>query len=599
MSTPASGGLSSAPLLGVATSALGRRWVSHAIAEADVTSLIRQAGVSDAVARVLTARGVGVDLAEQFLHPTLRDLMPDPSVLAGMDDAVGRVVKAICDSERITIFGDYDVDGATSSALLHRFLRAVGADVSVYIPDRMVEGYGPNAPALLKLRAEGTAVIITVDCGISAFAPLMVARDAGLDVVVIDHHKAEAQLPAAAAVVNPNRLDDSSGLGHLAAVGVAFLLAVAVNRKLREQGWYGASRPEPDLRQWLDIVALGTVCDVVPLKGLNRAFVVQGLKVLANGANAGLSALARVSRVDGRPTAFHLGYLLGPRVNAGGRVGQADLGTRLLSTDDPDEAAGLAMRLDEFNAARREIEAAVLVEAIEQVESNADPAQPVLFAMGNGWHPGVIGIVAGRLKDRYDRPTWVLALEGGIAKGSGRSVPGVDLGRVILAARESGLLMNGGGHAMAAGLTVAEAQIPALMAFIQEQVMRQLAGEMFAPQMVLDGVLAVHGVTPALVEELATVAPFGAGNDEPRFAVVNARVVKADVVGSGHVRCFLTGQNGGRLKAIAFNAADSQVGHLLLTARDQGLHLAGTIRADTWQGRNDVQLCIEDAAWAR
>lgn len=552
--------------------------------------------MSDAVARVLVARGVGVAEAAQFLQPTLRDLMPDPRVLTDMDAAVVRVVAAIQAGERIAIFGDYDVDGATSSALLRRFFRAVDADAVVYIPDRMIEGYGPNTPALLKLRAEGAAVVITVDCGIVAFAPIAAAREAGLDVIVIDHHKAEPSLPVAAAVVNPNRIDDSSGLGHLAAVGVAFLLIVAVNRGLRECGWYGMKRPEPDLRQWLDIVALGTVCDVVPLKGLNRAFVVQGLKVLANGVNPGLAALSRVARVDTRPTAFHLGYLLGPRVNAGGRVGEASLGTRLLSTDDPDEAAGIATRLDEFNAARREIEAAVLGEAIEQVETSADPEQPVLFAVGKGWHPGVIGIVAGRLRERYDRPALVIALEGGIAKGSGRSIPGVDLGRAVMAAREAGLLINGGGHAMAAGLTVAETDIPTLISFMQNEVQRQLAGEHLAPLLVLDGALAVPAVTVALVEELAAVAPFGAGNDEPRFAVVGAQVVKADIVGSGHVRCFLTGRGGGRLKAIAFNAADSELGHLLLTGGGRSIHLCGTIRADTWQGRNDVQLCIDDAA---
>jgi len=441
-------------------------------------------------------------------------------------------------------------------------------------------------------------VVITVDCGIVAFAPLAAAREAGLDVIVIDHHKAEPALPAATAVVNPNRLDDTSGLGHLAAVGVAFLLAVGINRALRARGWYNAARPEPDLRQLLDIVALGTVCDVVPLKGLNRAFVVQGLKVLANGGNAGLSALSRVSRVDTRPTAFHLGYLLGPRVNAGGRVGEAGLGTRLLSTDDPDEAAGIALRLDEFNASRREIEAAVLAEAIEQVESSADPDQPMLFAVGKGWHQGVIGIVAGRLRERYDRPACVIALDGGIAKGSGRSIPRVDLGRAVLAAREAGLLINGGGHAMAAGLTVAEENVAGFVAYMQDEVKRQLAGERIAPLMVLDGALAVPAVTPALVEELAAVAPFGAGNDEPRFAVISAQVAKADIVGSGHIRCFLTGRGGGRLKAIAFNAADSDLGHLLLTAGGRPLHLCGTIRADTWQGRNDVQLCIDDAALA-
>ncbi len=584
--------------LDVTASALGRRWSLRASDEAAISAMTRQVGVSDAVARVLVARGVSLHDAPSFLQPTLRDLLPDPSTLVGMDDAAARILAALKAAETIAIFGDYDVDGATSSALLARFFRAVGGKPIVYIPDRMIEGYGPNAPAMLALQEQGAKVIVTVDCGITAFEPLAAAKEAGLDVIVIDHHKAEPALPAAAAVVNPNRLDDTSGQGHLAAVGVAFLLIVAVNRALRAAGWYTPERPEPDLRQWLDIVALGTVCDVVPLRGLNRAFVVQGLKVLAQGANPGLAALAKVSRVDARPTAFHLGYLLGPRVNAGGRVGQADLGTRLLSTESADEAAALAMRLDEFNAARKEIEAAVLMEAIEHVETQANPDDPVIFAVGRNWHPGVIGIVAGRLKERYDRPACVIAQDGGMGKGSGRSVPGIDLGRAILSARANGLLVNGGGHAMAAGLTIADEKIPSFIAFMQGEVRRQLAGVQIAPTLVLDGALAVSAVTTAFFEELATVAPFGAGNDEPRFVVTSAQVAKADVVGSGHIRCFLTGRSGGRLKAIAFNAVDSDLGQLLLNSAGRPVHLAGTIRADTWQGRSDVQLCIEDGALA-
>jgi len=583
--------------LGVTRSVLGRRWDLRPTDDALVTTLVRQAGVSDAVARVLAARGVAAMAVPDFLRPTLKVLMPDPSGLADMNQAVARIVTAVSAGETIAVFGDYDVDGATSSALLMRFFRAIGVTITVYIPDRRIEGYGPNAPALLKLRAQGVKVVITVDCGITAFDALTAGRDAGLDVIVVDHHKAEPVLPAAAAVVNPNRLDDASGQGHLAAVGVAFLLIVAVNRALRETGWYKtAGIAEPDLRQWLDLVALGTVCDVVPLTGLNRAFVVQGLQILARGGNAGLAALSKVARIDSRPTAFHLGYLLGPRVNAGGRIGQADLGTRLLSTDDPNEATALALRLDEFNAARKEIEAAVLREAIEQVETNANMDDPMIVAIGKDWHPGVIGIIAGRLRERYDRPCCVVALDGGMAKGSGRSVPGVDLGRAILAARDAGHLVSGGGHAMAAGFTVTEDNIQPLAAFLQNEVRRQLQGEALAPFLNLDGALAASAVTAELVAELECVAPFGAGNEEPRFAVVDVLVAKADVVGSGHVRCFLTGRSGGRVKAIAFNSADSDLGHLLLTAAGRRLHLAGTIRTDTWQGRTDAQLVIDDAA---
>jgi len=587
----------SAPsFLGVAKSFQGRRWDLRAVDEVLVTDLVRQAGVSDAVARVLAGRGVSIGGCADFLRPTLKSLMPDPSLFVDMDGAAARIVRALEKGERIAVFGDYDVDGATSSALLARFFRSIGSDILVYIPDRAAEGYGPNAPALLKLREQGIDLVITVDCGIVAYEPLAAARDAGLDVIVVDHHKAEPALPAASAVVNPNRLDCASRQGHLAAVGVAFLLVVAVNRALRSAGWYAKNaRAEPDLKQWLDLVALGTVCDVVPLTGLNRAFVTQGLGVLAKCGNAGLAALARVARIDGAPTAFHLGYLLGPRVNAGGRVGQADLGTRLLSTDDAGEAAALALRLDEFNAQRKDIEAAVLRDAIEQVESRADNT-PLIFAAGEKWHAGVIGIVAGRLRERYDRPTCVVAMDGDLAKGSGRSIPGVDLGRAVLAAREAGYLMNGGGHAMAAGFTLQAGKLDALAAFLQEQVAAQLNGDPMIPTLNLDGALSVSAVTPDFVQELSCVGPFGAGNDEPRFAVVEARVVKADIVGSGHVRCILSSASGGRLKAIAFNSVDDDLGHGLLTAGGGRLHLAGTIRADTWQGRTEAQLVIDDAA---
>lgn len=582
--------------LGISRSFHGRRWDLRAVDEALVTDLVRQAGVTDAVARVLAARGVATETCADFLRPTLKALMPDPSLFVDMDGAAARIVRAVETGERIAVFGDYDVDGATSSALLVRFFRAVGVEIVTYIPDRAVEGYGPNAPALLKLRGQGVDLAITVDCGIVAYEPLAAAREAGLDIIVVDHHKAEPALPVASAVVNPNRLDCTSRHGHLAAVGVAFLLVVAVNRALRNGGWYGANgRVEPDLRQWLDLVALGTVCDVVPLTGLNRAFVALGLNILAKGANVGLAALARVARIDAAPTAFHLGYLLGPRVNAGGRVGQADLGTRLLSSEDPAEAAALALRLDEFNAARKEIEAAVLREAIEQVESRADNT-PLIFAAGEKWHPGVIGIVAGRLRERYDRPSCVVAMDGGLAKGSGRSIPGVDLGRAVLAAREAGYLMNGGGHAMAAGFTLSADKMDAFAVFLQEQVSAQLKGDPMTPTLTLDGALSVSAVTPAFVEELSCVGPFGAGNDQPRFAVVDARIVKADIVGQGHVRCVLSSAGGGRLKAIAFNCVDDDLGHGLLTAAGGRLHLAGTIRADTWQGRTEAQLVIDDAA---
>ena len=585
-------------LFETATSLCGRQWVLNTVDNRLVEDLSRQAGVNDVLARVLATRGVTLDTVHDFLHPTLKTLMPDPSTLAGMDQAVERLVVAINSKEKIGVFGDYDVDGATSSAVLRRFFRSIGIDPVMYIPDRMKEGYGPNTPALLALAEQGVKIVITVDCGISAYEPLKAAKEAGLDVIVADHHKADPVLPVAAAVVNPNRLDDTSKQGHLAAVGVTFLLLVALNRALRVTGWYRDNNiAEPDLRQLLDIVALGTVADVVPLIGLNRAFVIQGLSVLARGANVGLAAMRKVAAIDVEPSAYHLGFIYGPRVNAGGRVGQADLGMRILSTDDPDEAAALAVRLDDYNRARQDIEAAVLAEAIEQVETrNSD--DPVLFAMGASWHPGVIGIVASRLKDRYGRPACVVALDGGMAKGSGRSVKGVDLGKAVLAARDVGLLFNGGGHAMAAGFTVEEAKLSAFVEFMTKHVVAQMKAGVSSIAHPIDGVLSVNAVTTEFAQMLGELAPYGSGNDEPRFAVVDADVGKADIVGSGHVRCFLTGRTGGRLKAIAFRSADSDLGVGLLNARGRSLHLTGTIRVETWQGRANAQLIIDDAMFA-
>ena len=585
-------------LFETATSLCGRQWVLNTVDNRLVEDLSRQAGVNDVLARVLATRGVTLDTVHDFLHPTLKTLMPDPSTLAGMDQAVERLVVAINSKEKIGVFGDYDVDGATSSAVLRRFFRSIGIDPVMYIPDRMKEGYGPNTPALLALAEQGVKIVITVDCGISAYEPLKAAKEAGLDVIVADHHKADPVLPVAAAVVNPNRLDDTSKQGHLAAVGVTFLLLVALNRALRVTGWYRDNNiAEPDLRQLLDIVALGTVADVVPLIGLNRAFVIQGLSVLARGANVGLAAMRKVAAIDVEPSAYHLGFIYGPRVNAGGRVGQADLGMRILSTDDPDEAAALAVRLDDYNRARQDIEAAVLAEAIEQVETrNSD--DPVLFAMGASWHPGVIGIVASRLKDRYGRPACVVALDGGMAKGSGRSVKGVDLGKAVLAARDVGLLFNGGGHAMAAGFTVEEAKLSAFVEFMTKHAVAQMKAGVSSIAHPIDGVLSVNAVTTEFAQMLGELAPYGSGNDEPRFAVVDADVGKADIVGSGHVRCFLTGRAGGRLKAIAFRSADSDLGVGLLNARGRSLHLTGTIRVETWQGRANAQLIIDDAIFA-
>ena len=589
--------MSNSPFLGVERSLTGRRWLSREGDERLALALSQRLGLPEMVGRVLAARGIGLEEAPSFLNPTLRDLLPDPSHLKDMDKAVERLVRAVTTNETIGIFGDYDVDGATSSALLRNVLEAMAAKVVVYIPDRVKEGYGPNAPALLRLKAEGAGVVITVDCGATAHDALSAARDGGLDMIVVDHHVGEAALPPAVAVINPNRLDEDSPHGHLAAVGVAFLLAVALNRGLKQAGWYD-TRPAPDLLRWLDLVALGTVCDVVPLVGVNRALVTQGLKVMARRNNTGLAALGDVAGIKEAPGAYHLGYVLGPRVNAGGRVGEAELGTRLMSTQDPAEAAEIARQLDGYNKDRQEIEAAVLLEAIEQVEGRPDDGLPVLLAAGEGWHQGVIGIVAGRLKERYGRAAMVVALENGMGKGSGRSVTGLDLGAAIIAARQDGLLKAGGGHAMAAGFTVEAHKLAEFHAFVAHRLQAQLDGEL-VPVLELDGALDAGAASAELVEVLAQVGPFGSGNPEPRFAITAARIVKADVVGSGHVRLILTGAGGKRLKAIAFRAADSEMGHALLSSQGASFHLAGVLRADTWQGATSVQLVIDDAALAR
>ena len=454
-------GLAQPAFLGVTRSVTGRRWRARAEDNRLVQALSQRLGVPELIARVLAGRGVDLEHGDTFLQPTLRDLLPDPSAFRDMDRAASRIVTALQSHESVAVFGDYDVDGATSAALLGLFFRSVGAEIRVYVPDRLREGYGPNAPALLRLAAEGVKLVITVDCGTLAYAPLAAAAAAGLEVIVVDHHLAEPALPTAVAVINPNRLDEDGGHRQLAAVGVAYLLVVAVNRALRDAGWY-ATRPAPNLLQWLDLVALGTVCDVVPLTGINRALVGQGLKVMAQRGNIGLAALADVAGLSEPPGCYHLGFLMGPRVNAGGRVGQADLGARLLTTEDPAEATALARELDRLNAERRGIELGVQAEAEAQAAAQSDAtdgAGPLVVAAGRGWHQGVIGIVAGRLKERYRRPALVVALDGGIGKGSGRSVAGVDLGSAVTAAHQAGLLINGGGHAMAAGLTVAEDQI--------------------------------------------------------------------------------------------------------------------------------------------
>ncbi|MFN4088642.1 MAG: single-stranded-DNA-specific exonuclease RecJ [Alphaproteobacteria bacterium] len=581
--------------LGVERSLTGRRWRARPCDERIAAALAQRLGAPDIVGRVMAARHVALDAAEEFLAPRLRDLLPDPSRLRDMDAAAGRIAAAVERGQSVALFGDYDVDGAASVALMHRFLAAAGLTTRIYIPDRIEEGYGPNPGAMRRLRDGGVALVVALDCGTTAFEALSAAADAGLEVVVVDHHLAEPALPRAVAVVNPNRLDETGGLGHLAAVGVAFLLAVAVNRALRRSGWYAQRGIDPpDLMRWLDLVALGTLCDVAPLIGLNRAFVTQGLKVMRARGNPGLAALADCARLTGLPHADQLGFFLGPRINAGGRVGRADLGARLLTTDDPAEARHLAERLEAYNTERRAVEAAVLEEALALV---AGPAQgAVALVAGAGWHPGVIGIVAARLVERLGRPACVVALEDGIGKGSGRSVAGFALGPAIVAARQAGLLEAGGGHAMAAGFTVRAERLDELRAFLTERAAAERGAVPAARALDLDGIVTPRGATPDLVDLLDRVGPWGTGHEEPRFALAAARVARADPVGDRHVRLRLADAAGGSLKAIAFRCIGTPLGDALLAARGAPLHIAGRLRADGWNGGRAVQFVVSDAA---
>ncbi len=473
----------------------------------------------------------------------------------------------------------------------------VDGTLEVYVPDRLREGYGPSAAALERIAANGTQIVVTVDCGIAAHHALAAGAAVGLEVIVVDHHTAEPALPPALAVINPNRLDQEPGLGHLAAVGVVFLLVVALNRTLRKAGWFTAGRTEPSLLPLLDLVALGTVCDVVPIRGFNRAVVAQGVKVARQLRNPGVAALAKAAGIRERIDTYHLGYVLGPRVNAGGRVGASHLGARLLSTNDPVEAREIAEQLDRHNHERRLIEEELTHEALGQAES-LRASDPIIIVDAKGWHPGVIGIVASRLKDRFNRPALVIGSDENTGKGSARSVPGFDIGAAVIAARQGGLLVNGGGHPMAAGLTVVVEKIAALRDFLCARAADSVEGRTHQPVLNIDGALAVDGATSDLVTLLEKAGPYGAGNREPRFVVTGARIIKPQVVGEKHVRCFLVGEVGRRVKAIAFRCHDQPLGLGLLSARDERYHVAGHLRADTWGGRDEVQLTIEDAALA-
>lgn len=554
----------------------------------------------DLVTQLLLARGCTRDNMAAHRDPTIRAFMPDPSLFRDMDKAAIRMADAVQGREKVTIFGDYDVDGATSAALLIRLLRELGLAAQAYIPDRLMEGYGPSGEALVRLAEGGSTLIVTVDCGAQAFDALDMARGAGVDVIVVDHHKCAASLPVAHALVNPNRLDeceDGAAHGHLAAVGVAFLLGAALLRELRGRGYF-TGRAEPRLIDLLDLVALGTVADVASLRGLNRAFVAQGLKVMAKRRNVGMSALIEAARLQRAPVCSDLGFALGPRINAGGRVGKSDLGVRLLTTEDPVEARAIAAELNALNEERRAIEAAVQ-EAAEGLTA-AQHNRAVALVAGDGWHPGVIGIVAGRLKEKLGRPAIVIALDDeGTGKGSGRSITGVDLGAAVMAARDSGLLVAGGGHAMAAGLTVMADKIEALADFLDARLEADVARAQGERALLVDAILSPGGVNPLFLEAIEEGGPYGTGWPAPRIATGPVRIIKADIVGNGHVRAVVSGEDGRSLKTVAFRQADTPLGQALLGAdRDRRLWMAGRAKLDDWGSRPAAELHVEDAAWA-
>ena len=575
--------------LDVATSLTGRRWIGPSGEEDRLSEAMAQStGLPSALCRTLVKRGVSPEEAQGFLSPTLRDLLPDPRSLRDMDMAADRFLRAVAMHERIAIFADYDVDGGASAALLIHWLRAMSLRATLYVPDRIDEGYGPNEEAMASLAANHD-LIVCVDCGTLSHAPLAAAS--GADVIVLDHHLGGETLPPAVAVVNPNRQDESGDLAHLCAASVVFLMLVEANRQLKDSGKRG-----PDLIGLLDLVALATVADVAPLVGVNRALVRQGLAVMARRSRPGLVALSDVAGLDTAPAAYHLGFLLGPRVNAGGRIGKADLGARLLATDDPQEARDLADMLDRLNTERRDVETAVRDAALAQAEARGSDA-PLVWAAGDGWHPGVVGIVASRLKEQTHRPSIVIGFdENGIGKGSGRSVNGIDLGAAIQRLAAEGLLLKGGGHKMAAGLTVARDKLDDAMSRLSELLVRQGADRLGPSDLRLDGLLMPGAATVDLIEQLESAGPFGAGAPAPRFAFPDCRIFFAKTVGANHLKISFGDGLGPRLDAIAFGAMDGPLGQTLTNHGGRRFHLAGRLETNTWQGRTSAQLRLEDAA---
>lgn len=586
--------------LGVRRSATGVSWEHRLTERQDMMALaIAQGhGVPDIVARVLAGRGVLAENAERFLDPTIRDLLPDPASLTDMDKAAERIAEAVLRNEKVAIFGDYDVDGASSSALMKRFLSHFDVSSEIYIPDRIFEGYGPNPDAMRELIGRGASLIITVDCGTNSAVSIDAANEAGAEVVVLDHHQIGGPLPKARAVVNPNRDDDLSGQGHLCAAGVTFLTLVQTAKLLRQKL---PDAPRPDLLGMLDLVALATVCDVVPLTGVNRAFVVKGLQAMRQQGNAGLTALARVARIGEPLNTFHLAFLLGPRINAGGRIGDAALGSRLLATDDPVEAGTIAETLDRLNQERQAMETEMLAEARAEADAEigAGPGPAVLVTANTTWHPGIVGLLASRLKDHARRPAFAIAFNpNGLGTGSGRSVSGFDLGRLVREAVDAGLLVKGGGHAMAAGITVERAKLGELRAFFEARAAADVFRLQSEESLKVDGALAAEGATLSLVDALERAGPFGAGHVAPVFVLPRHRLADVRVVGSGHVRADLRSESGGRIQGISFRSAETALGDFLFRNRDRTIHVAGSLSVNHWNGSRSAQLRIIDAALA-
>ncbi|MBA8906613.1 single-stranded-DNA-specific exonuclease RecJ [Aminobacter ciceronei] len=586
--------------LGVRRSATGVSWEHRLTERQDMLALaIAQGhGVPDIVARVLAGRGVLPEDTERFLDPTIRDLLPDPASLTDMDKAASRLADAVLRSEKVAIFGDYDVDGACSSALVKRFLTHFGIESEIYIPDRIFEGYGPNPDAMRELIGRGASLIVTVDCGTNSAASIDAANEAGADVVVLDHHQVGGALPNAVALVNPNRDDDLSGQGHLCAAGVTFLALVQTAKVMRARL---PDAPRPDLLKLLDLVALATVADVVPLTGVNRAFVVKGLQAMRQQNNVGLTALARVARIGEPLNTFHLSFLLGPRINAGGRIGDAALGSKLLATDDPVEAGTIAETLDRLNQERQAMETEMLAEARAEADAEigAGPGPAVLVTASTTWHPGIVGLLASRLKDHARRPAFAIAFNpNGVGTGSGRSVSGFDLGRLVREAVEAGLLVKGGGHAMAAGITVERAKLGELRAFFEQRAAADVFRLQDEESLKIDGALAAEGATLNLVDALEKAGPFGAGHVPPVFVLPRHRIADARLVGSAHIRIDLRSESGGKVQAMAFRAAETPLGDFLFRNRDRAIHVAGSISVNHWNGSRTAQFRIVDASLA-